>query len=221
MINRTKGSIKKICSIVFSITVIKEQKLSYDDSVKQDFHGICFYDGYWQSELYFKQHRKILLKELHVAPNLNSDDKVLMKKISDSESIAVHIRRGDYIANAEVSSVHGVSLAAYYIDAIKWMRANISNPAFYIFSDDPVWVAQHYHGLPDVVIAANQSLRTPQEDLYLMSVCKHQIIANSSFSWWAAWLNENQNKKIIAPSQWFKTNALSNKDLIPDDWIRI
>jgi hypothetical protein len=129
----------------------------------------------------------------------------------------LHIRRGDYLTNI----VHNTNKEDYYKNAIKLIEEKVKNPVFYIFSDEIEWVKQNFDiKYPTVYVDFNDAL-TNFEDIKLMSSCKHNIIANSSFSWWSAWLNENSNKIVIAPKQWFTDVSRNTKDIIPKSWIKI
>jgi len=136
----------------------------------------------------------------------------------NTNSVSIHFRRGDYVTNPLTSQHHGVCSNKYYQDAISLLKSKISQPHFFLFSDEPEW------------LKTNVSLQEPFRiidnnpgyvDLYLMSNCKHNIIANSSFSWWGAWLNNNPDKIVIAPHKWFNEPGINTYDLIPETWIRL
>lgn len=175
-----------------------------------------YYEGYWQSYKYFDQFRDILVKEF----TLKSDagiDKNLANKIIIQESVSVHIRRGDYANNPKVMSHHGLLTQDYYNSAIEYIKQQRPNAAFFVFSDEIDWVEKNmFHGV-NAYFVKNF---TAECELYLMSLCKHNIIANSTFSWWSAYLNTNHNKIVIAPVNWFN-NITNTNDLIPETWIRI
>jgi len=134
-------------------------------------------------------------------------------------AVSLHVRRGDYVLDKLTNTVHGVCDIDYYTEAIGRMTAAISDPRFYIFSDDMEWAKTNLsiNRFPVAYIDHNAS--ADYEDIRLMYSCKHHIIANSSFSWWGAWLNNYGGKKVIAPKKWFR--SLTNDDLIPDGWLTI
>lgn len=178
-----------------------------------------YFDGYWQSYKYLSSIKIILQNEItlkHTYPNKIFID--WLKKIENSQSISIHIRRGDYISIKKNFEHYGICSKKYYENAIHYISSNCTNPIFYIFSDDLKWSKENFIGRQFIFITGNQ----PSEDMYLMSKCKHNIIANSTFSWWAAWLNQNIEKIVIAPKTWFKESINeSTINLIPKAWIRI
>jgi len=181
--------------------------------------GSMVLEGYWQSEDYFKDIRPLLLKELTVKESfVSSEIRLQSQHLQQHESIAIHVRRGDYIANPTVNQLFGICTLEYYDNAINWMKQHIQHPTFYIFSDDTDWCKTHFKMPSNEInfITGNKDY----EDFLLMSSCRHQIIANSSFSWWAAWLNQNQNKHIIAPKNWFVSSKLNTSHVVPAEWIR-
>ncbi|MDP3946424.1 MAG: alpha-1,2-fucosyltransferase [Lutibacter sp.] len=178
-----------------------------------------YLEGYWQSFKYFENIRDVLLKDFTLAEEMNFENKLIYNEIISTNSISIHIRRGDYISNSKNNKIYNVFGLEYYNKAIDFITKQINNPYFYVFSDDLEW-ASKYLNLSNVTYVGINSSKNPENDLVLMSYCKHNIIANSTFSWWAAWLNQNQNKIIIAPKKWMSTvNNLD--DLYPQTWIRM
>ena len=136
-------------------------------------------------------------------------------------SVCIHIRRGDYVEDIITNQFHGVCNLDYYYRSIEYIASKIKNPYFFVFSDDPLWVKQNLIlKYPCDYIDQNFG-KKDYEDMRVISKCKHNIIANSSFSWWGAWLNINPNKIVIAPKNWFKSKAINTKDLIPESWFKI
>ena len=176
-------------------------------------------DGYFQSEYYFMQHKKYLQQTFGVAPLLPIPLQNLLLQIQNNNSIAIHIRRTDYLL-AQFASVHGALPATYYQRAIQHITNTVTSPTFFVFSDDINWAKQHLN-LPSNTVFASEITSTVAEDFYLLQQCKHNIIANSSFSWWAAWLNTSDNKMVIAPHTWFTTNHINSADLIPKKWLQL
>jgi hypothetical protein len=140
--------------------------------------------------------------------------------IEESESVSIHVRRGDYVNNPKVNEYHGSLQSDYYLKAIEVINNKVSDSKFYIFSDDIEWVRDNMFGDLNAVFVKTTS---DEEDMYLMSKCKHNIIANSSFSWWGAYLNSNESKLVVAPVQWFKNAEMNEKtlDLVPTNWYRV
>jgi len=199
------------------ITYKKEPFFHYDPAF-QTFPDNVYLDGYWQSEKYFRDIEKIIRSEFTLKKEPDEPDKQMAEKISGSNAISIHIRRGDYIANPVTHNHHGVCPLEYYQTAINHMVTKCPDPHFYIFSDDPAWVKQnlavHY---PHTCVTHNLNIRD-SSDLWLMSLCKHHIIANSSFSWWGAWLSDNPEKMVIAPKRWVNDPNVDTRDLIPESW---
>ena len=180
----------------------------------------CYLMGYWQSEKYFSAIAQQIRDDFVFRPELNNQNAQLALKISQLNAISLHIRRGDYANNPTVTSTHGLCHISYYQNAINYISAQVEQPYFFIFSDDMGWVKENLKiDLPCIYIDHNQGAES-YNDMRLMSLCRHHIIANSSFSWWGAWLNASPDKIVIAPKQWFTTSSNTN-DLLPQSWIKL
>jgi hypothetical protein len=180
----------------------------------------CYYDGYWQSEKYFKPVENELRNELKLILNLNCENAKLLDDISNSESVSMHIRRGDYITVKNNFRRFAICSLEYYKQCMDLFVNKLNNPIFYVFSADVDWAKDNFKGDQFRFIVYN--LDCPDIDLFLMSRCKNNIIANSSFSWWGAWLNQNNEKIVIAPKNWYNGKINDSAiDLIPETWIRI
>jgi hypothetical protein len=181
---------------------------------------IVYLLGYFQSELFFNK------KNISKKFNLNFDediDQSLKRKIQQSNSVSIHIRRGDYLSKKLFEKDITLPIN-YYKISIDYIKKKIPNPIFFIFSDDIMWVKNVLKKeLPFIHIVDNSKYKnSPKIDFFLMSICKHNIIANSTYSWWAAWLNKNKSKIIIAPSDWKdKSPILKNNIQIPKSWVRL
>lgn len=176
--------------------------------------------GFWQSEQYFATYRNLLLKELSPKNPLSGLNLELSGQIAKTVAVSLHIRRGDYVTNSQANQFHGIMPLDYYDAALKYLKSKIPLFEVFVFSDDPKWVQENLKTeFKTHYVTHNQDKN--EEDIRMMSLCHHNIIANSSFSWWGAWLNENPNKIVIAPKNWFKDTSKDTKDLIPLDWIRL
>jgi len=180
-----------------------------------------YLDGYWQSEKYFADIEDIIRKEFRTKYELYGKNKELASYIQNCTSVSLHIRRGDYVSDPQTNSVHGTCTLDYYQRCISKLLEKITDPHFFIFSDDPKWVIANLHLDYPTTFVIHNGLEKDFEDLRLMSMCKHNIICNSSFSWWGAWLNANPGKMIFAPDQWFRSEKLYTGDLMPSTWQRI
>ncbi len=199
---------------------VEKEIFVFDDKVFR-YKSNIYLDGYWQNENYFKDIRNELLKEFTLKENISNEAKKHLHSIQNTQSVSLHIRRGDYVLNPYTNSIHGTCDLNYYKLAVANIRLNIKNPSFYIFSDDIEWCKQNFEFLENKVFISDT--KSPFDDLELMKSCKHNIIANSSFSWWSAWLNENESKIVISPKVWFVDDSLQDKskNIICDNWIRI
>lgn len=199
---------------------VVEKSFSFDEDVLQQ-RGNLVFDGYWQSEKYFYDIRGILLNDFRFQYPQDSENEKLSDKIRAYESVSLHVRRGDYVNNAETLEKHGVCDLDYYYRAVAYVGERMSDPSFFIFSDDPDWAKENLKIDYPVTFISNNDASKNYEDLRLMSQCKHNIIANSSFSWWGAWLNENPRKIVIAPQVWFVDKAINTRDVIPESWVSL
>jgi len=180
----------------------------------------CYLHGYWQSEKYFQSIENTIRTDFRFHYALDGKNELLAREMKATPSVSVHIRRGDYLSDAKTAQIMHVCELDYYHRAFEYMGKLLINPVFYIFSDDMVWVKE-WLSIPHQIRYVEHNLgQESYRDMQLMSLCKNHIIANSSFSWWGAWLNANPGKLVIAPQKWF-TNGNSDKDLLPDKWVRL
>ena len=206
--------------LFFAKSYIREPHFQYWSELKK-INKSCLIYGVWQSELYFKEYRKDLLNifELKKLSCIYSND--FYKRIqNDANSVAVHIRRGDYL-NPQTQSFHGVCDLEYYQKSMKIVSEQAQNPSFYIFTDDPEWATAQFKDLANVELIVPPNECDDVDSFWLMRTCRHQIIANSSFSWWAAWLNQNSQKIVIAPKKWFQNSDIITTDIYPKEWILV
>lgn len=181
--------------------------------------GDAYLDGYFQSPKYFEDIRGTLLEEFRLSSPPATEAEDMAMRMRKTSSVSVHIRRGDYVATANASAYHGPLTPAYYTKVIKRLRESVPDATWFVFSDDVAWVQENLSFPGDVVYVSGNGF-SDQEEMILMSSCKHNILANSSFSWWGAWLNQNPEKIVLAPDPWLD-NATGHEDLIPESWIRI
>lgn len=180
----------------------------------------CYLQGYWQSEKYFSAIAKQIRKDFSFRIEMNNRNTELVKEISQLNAVSLHVRRGDYANNPKTTATHGLCSLQYYQNAIQLIANSVERPHFYIFSDDIPWVESNLKmDFPRQHINHNHGADS-YNDMRLMSLCQHHIIANSSFSWWGAWLNASPNKIVVAPKHWFANNT-DTEDLIPQGWVRL
>lgn len=181
--------------------------------------------GFFQSYKYFCGHEE-LVRNFFRFPlsKLDPKNRKILGRIKKTHSVAVHIRRGDYVKDKITNDAHGVCSKEYYQRAMEKIGKMTNDVVFYFFSDDIAWVKSEFESFEGEKIFVDENKGAQSwKDMMLMSSCEHNIIANSSFSWWAAWLNSNKSKKVIAPRRWYKDIDKERKtlDLIPREWIRM
>jgi len=180
----------------------------------------CYLYGYWQSERYFKPFESVIRKDFTFREPLAGRNSELASEIAQTQSVSLHVRRGDYLSDSKTGTIMHVCSLEYYRNAISYIAERVERPVFYIFSDDLAWVRQNLSmAFPCIYVDHNRGAES-YRDMQLMSLCRNQIIANSSFSWWGAWLNSNSEKLVVAPWNWFR-NGTNDRDLIPPEWMRL
>lgn len=183
-----------------------------------------YLSGYFQNERYFKGYEPVIRRDFSFTTELSDRNKGIGEQMRTEQSVSVHIRRGDYINDQRASSNFVTCDKVYYDKAIAMMRKKVQNPVFYIFSEDLEWVKDNLSFGENIVHYIDWNRGDDSYiDMQLMSLCQHNIIANSSFSWWGAWLNSNPDKVVLAPSQWFRDEVKNNllDDFYPEGWIKI
>lgn len=180
-----------------------------------------YLEGYWQSDKYFQDISSLIREEFRVVTPPDHANQQVSHAIQACNAVSVHVRRGDYVSDAITNSIHGTCDITYYRQAVEHIKNFVSNPRFFVFSDDPIWSSANLAFDWDAVFISHNPADKNYEDLRLMTLCQHHIIANSSFSWWGAWLGSNPHKIVIAPRHWFKTTARDTRDLIPAEWLSL
>lgn len=197
-------------------TYTEKKEFIYDENVFHQTSSLLV--GIWQVEAYFKDIKKAITREFVFNKPKDKKNKELIEEIQNGNSVSVHIRRGDYL-NTKWAKTHSViGDKTYYVNSINYLKEKIENPHYYIFSDDIPWVKENLK-FPDVTFVDHNKGKNSYIDMYLMSLCKHNIIANSTFSWWGAWLNNNINKIVIMPGRWL--NMENCGGIFPSDWIKM
>lgn len=179
-----------------------------------------YFEGYWQNYKYLGPVRETLLKELTLKESIEEKFSKLLISMSETNSVSIHIRRGDYVNNPKTKEAHCTFGLEYYTDAIKLITSKINQPSFFIFSDDIDWAKNNLAIDFPTTFVSNPNIKD-YEELVLMSKCKNNIIANSSFSFWSAWLNQNPNKIVIAPKKWNNKFVKEYEDMLPTEWLKI
>ncbi len=193
-----------------------DNAIIYDEDIWQLDN--CYLAGYWQSEKYFNNIRALLLKKFMFRPISDRVNLDVAEKILKTNSASIHIRRGDYLKE---SVYGGICTLEYYRKAIECLQSLVKTKlCFFVFSDDIEWCKNNLKIESAFYVGHNKNIAS-YIDMQLMSMCKYNIIANSSFSWWGAWLNNKTDKIVIAPSRWFNKSKYGREDIVPETWIRI
>jgi len=199
----------------------KEKNLSYSKSY-QYIYSNCVFEGFWQNQNYFSEIKDTLMIDFSLSGNLSLKNLQYFQEINKTEdSVAIHIRRGDYINNKANLSVYSYCGKKYYYAGVTLMSQQVKSPHLFIFSDDILWAKKNLRfDLPSEYIEG-ECQDQDIEELILMTNCKHHIIANSSFSWWGTWLCKNPDKIVIAPKSWFVDERMNSEFELPHEWIKI
>lgn len=201
-------------------THIRSQGVHFDPTILGLPDNILL-DGYWQCEKYFNDMAPVIQSDFTISVEPDGKNRDVMSAVCGCNSISIHIRRGDYVTDAKTASRHGTCSREYYREAVKLAAEHVEQPHFFVFSDDPDWVREQFEISYPMTLIDHNGPHQAHEDLRLMSNCKHHIIANSSLSWWGAWLNPRPDKIVIAPMRWFIDPTIDTSDLIPESWQRI
>ncbi|OGC46089.1 hypothetical protein A2V49_04560 [candidate division WWE3 bacterium RBG_19FT_COMBO_34_6] len=198
------------------LKLIKKITDSEYDISKKKYYSVklTYFSGYWQNLHYFQDFEATIRKELDIPVLINNQ---YFQQISQKNSVSMHIRLSDYLL-PDNASIYKQLTSKYYIDSFDLIRSKIENPSFFIFSDDIEQAKQILKDVKEDITYIDNNHNT-FEDFRLMKACKHNIIANSTFSWWTAWLNQNNEKVVIVPKQWYTYNDVTN--IYPEDWVLI
>ena len=200
----------ELANVPFETPNVHERFFHFDPAILELGNDV-FLDGYWQSEKYFKAYESLIREKFtFINPPLNLE---LARRIKSGESVAVQIRRGDYVTDPQTTHVHGITPIDWFLQACEFVRVHTANPQFYIFTDDPTW--EGLKPLGGEIVSAD-----PYEEMQLMSHCQHFVISNSTFGWWGAWLSQRKGLRIV-PEPWFANASHDTGDLIPNGWVRL
>lgn len=197
--------------------VLRERMFAFDETVLGAGPDV-YLSGYWQSPKYFADVETQLRHELTWWMPPPAETLRLLQKMNDTVAVAVHVRRGDYVSNPGYAKRFGALPPTYYERALGYLAERVEGLHAFVFSDEPAWVKIHFpKNLPLTVVEGNPA----PEDLRLMAACRHHVVANSTFSWWGAWLAPFADKRVLAPARFFNDPKLPDRDLVPEDWVRI
>ena len=195
--------------------IVSERQLTFDAEASQCADH-SFLVGWWMHERYFSDIRPELLQEMTSSSPVSVLDAGLIQRMTREESVALHVRRSDKVGTA----YYAATSLEYCLRAMEEMKRLLAQPRFYIFSDDPGWTRQHLASYENVTLVTHHDWQHAHEDLRLMLACRHQIIAASSLSWWAAWLNHSPERIVISPPafHWNRYPGYDTSQLLPADW---
>jgi hypothetical protein len=202
------------------LTQINEQGFPFDPAILKAPDN-SYLVGYWQTEKYFNSVRPQLLRDFSFKAKPNAKNTATAKQITSTNAVSLHVRRGDYASDATTNQFHGLSPLEYYRRAIELVAGKVKAPHFFVFSDDPQWCKDNLATGHPTTYVTNNDGNTGHEDMRLMVQCQHHIIANSSFSWWGAWLDEKPKPIVVAPERWFNDPAVDTKDIYAKGWIKL
>ena len=197
------------------------QRFDHFDPDILRLRGNVYLAGYWQSEKYFKDIEHIIRQDFTFRHTADPENQRLARIIANTNSVSLHIRRGDYVSNPRFFRKFGVCSLEYYQSAVAKMAEKVNDPHLFAFSDDIGWTRDNLRLQYPLTFVAHNDADKDYEDLRLMSQCKHHIAANSSFSWWGAWLCTHPQKTVITPLWWFNDPGRDTRDLVPEGWSRI
>ncbi|MFA5995938.1 MAG: alpha-1,2-fucosyltransferase [Patescibacteria group bacterium] len=197
----------------------REVQFNFNPAIFQLRSG-NYLEGYWQTEKYFNDITELIRHDFTLQLAYDHIDPKLRAEIKNSTAVSVHVRRGDYITNQAASQFHGLCDLGYYRRCVQYIINHVTQPHWFVFSDDIEWTKENLL-LPGKVTYVSNGKIKDYEELTLMSYCKHHIIANSSFSWWGAWLNASAKKIVLAPKQWFIDTKINTSDILPATWIKL
>ena len=197
----------------------RERSFDFDPSVLS-LPDDTYLDGYWQSDRYFADVSDAIRVEATPRSPAGTQDRRVGEAIAATSAVSVHVRRGDYVSQRAAAAFHGTCSPDYYRAALAMIVRHVPNPHFFVFSDDVDWARRHIAPLGPIVFVDHNGPDAAFQDLRLMASCKHHVIANSSFSWWGAWLNPQTDKVVVAPKLWF-ADGRSTPTLMPSTWIRL
>jgi hypothetical protein len=208
---------RKLIKLFRNRIVFEEQEFNYNPL----FHNLkgnpIYLKGYFQSEKYFIKYEKQIRADFEISSLLKDKTQATIDFMKEVNSVSIHMRRGDYLLHEK----HNTDKEQYYKKAMNEIERKVHSPVYFLFSDDINWVKENFNSDCETHFIDFNDAESNYEDLKLMASCKHNIIANSSFSWWGAWLNVNPNKMVIAPQKWFNDEVLNYKDIVPENWIKL
>lgn len=197
----------------------KEKEFAYQTSFKQ-LGSNLYLKGYWQSELYFSSISEQIRAAFTLSPTVFQGAAKFIEEVNTIESVAIHVRKGDYLISPFADYYTNLE-SSYYNKAIDLLRTRNAHLKLFVFTDDINWVKSNLQLDHSYTIASGTYTQSMYEDFKAMQSCKYHVIANSSFSWWTAWLSDRKDKVVVAPQQWFNKGPKDTQDLLPKTWLTV
>lgn len=203
-----------------ALPTYRERSFAFDPGVQAQRPPVRL-EGYWQSEKYFRDAADAIRRDFTMLAEPDAANRSMQQRMQRTCAVSLHVRRGDYVTNPTAAAYHGSCSPEYYRHAVDYIAGSCGPLTLFVFSDDQEWVRQNMQfAHPVVHVDCNPPARGAW-DMHLMKHCRHHVVANSSFSWWGAWLNHSPDKIVVAPRRWFTDPAIDTSDLIPSTWVRI
>lgn len=221
--NVTTKVLNKIFPAYRANPFVNEKFFYFDPSIVS-LTGDRYFYGHWMSEKYFIEIESVIRSEFTFRKEILDKGKTLHARILNTNSVCIQVRRGDYITNPEIAKIHQTTSLRYFEQGAALIKSKVENPVFFVFSDDSNWCEENLKGLENVHFVEKElaSHGAGNSDyLQLMIACKHFVISNSTFAWWAAWLSTSLGKIVVAPMNWFNDQKIITKDIYPSKWIKI
>jgi hypothetical protein len=201
------------------VPLYRERAFTFDAAVLQLRPPVAL-EGYWQSEKYFRDAADAIRRDFTLREEPDGANRAVLQRMQGTTPVSLHVRRGDYVSNPTTAAYHGTCSPEYYRQAVEHIAQRCGALTLFVFSDDQEWVRAHMpFAHPTVHVDCNPPDRGVW-DMHLMKHCRHHVVANSSFSWWGAWLNPSPDKIVAAPRRWFTDASIDTSDLVPASWVR-
>ncbi len=208
------------CIRSFKVRILREHNIGFIPEILE-LKGDVYLEGYWKNEKYFLDIKETIRKEFTLRNPFSKTAQGIKDSIFvETCPVSIHVRRGDYVKDAKTAKYHGVCSTEYYRDAFAYISLRVPISRVFIFSDDIEWSKNNMTFDFPVTFVSQEGV-SDYEELILMSYCKHNIIANSTFSWWGAWLNMNEDKIVVAPMRWLAKTGNDYYEEIPPTWIKL
>jgi hypothetical protein len=222
LLRRARRTAAEAEAVPRSQTFVEEKEFGFHPEILDLTAPNLYLDGYWQSESYFAEIQDQLRGAFQFRIPLSPAGRAMAESIASVNSVCVNVRRGDYITSESSRNALGFMGEDYYCRGIDWIKANVPDPHLLINSDDMPWSREHLRfDLPTTYLDEGYAGWKFGEQLQLMTMCKHFLIPNSTFAWWAAWLAGHDGKLVVCPRRWFRNQSIDSKDLIPPSWVTL